>query len=73
MTSVVVPQKLRKEFSSALRKGRYESEEDFFADLLRLWKENRLLDELKTSRKEIASGKGKVLKSLKNLRSCITI
>ncbi len=63
-----MPQKLRKEFSSALRKGQYESEEDFFVDLLRLWKENQVLNELQASRKEIAAGKGKVLKSLKALR-----
>lgn len=68
MGSVVVPQKLRKEFSSALREGRYESVEDFFVDLLRLWKENQLLNELQASRKEIAGGKGKILKSLKALR-----
>ncbi|MBI5638652.1 MAG: hypothetical protein HZA03_11870 [Nitrospinae bacterium] len=68
MSSVIVPPKLRKEFSSALRKGRYENEEDFFIDLLRLWKENQLLNELQESRKDIASGKGKVLKSLKALR-----
>jgi len=68
MSGVTIPQKLRKEFSSALREGRYESEEDFFIDLLRLWKENQLLNELQVSRDEIAAGKGKVLKSLKTLR-----
>ncbi len=68
MSKVVVPLKLRKEFSSALRMGRYESEEDFFIDLLRLWKEDQLLKELNASRQEIAEGKGKVLKSLKSLR-----
>ena len=68
MSDVVVPRKLRKEFSSALHNGQYENEEDFFVDLLRLWKENQLLNELQTSRKEIARGKGKVLKSLKALR-----
>ena len=68
MSSVVVPPKLRKEFSSALCKGQYESEEDFFVDLLRLWKEDQLLKELNASRQEIAKGKGKVLKSLKSLR-----
>ncbi|MBI5815408.1 MAG: hypothetical protein HZB29_07335 [Nitrospinae bacterium] len=68
MNTVTVPPKLRKEFSSALRKGRYENEVDFFVDLLRLWKENQLFSELAASRKEIAAGKGKVLKSLKSLR-----
>lgn len=63
-----MPPKLRKEFSSALSKGQYESEEDFFVDLLRLWKEDQLLKKLNASRQEIAKGKGKVLKSLKSLR-----
>ena len=68
MDSVVVPKKLRKEFSTALREGAYENEEDFFVDLLGLWKENQLLNELKASRREIAAGKGKLLNFIKILR-----
>ncbi len=51
-----------------MREGRYENQADFFVDLLRLWKENHLLNELQESRREINAGKGVVLKSLKELR-----
>ncbi len=40
----------------------------FFRMLLRLWMEGKLANELEDSRKELRQGKGKLLRSLKDLR-----
>lgn len=51
-----------------LKKGEYASTSEFFRHLLRGWMEDRALTELNKGRKEIASGRGKKLRSLKDLR-----
>ena len=52
----------------AVKNGTYASTSEFFRSLLRDWQENKLIAELNESRLEITSGKGKILKSLKDLR-----
>lgn len=66
--NISLPQELNKQVEKAVKSGRYASKSEFFRSLLRLWEEEQLLKELKESQKEIADGKGKVLKSLKDLR-----
>jgi len=56
------------EVKKAVKDGDYISTSEFFRDLLRDWQANRLLAELNKSREEIKAGKGKILKSLKDLR-----
>ena len=51
-----------------VKAGGYASKSEFFRYLLRLWKEKELARELNVDRKEFESGRGKVLKSLKDLR-----
>ncbi|MEK7514112.1 MAG: ribbon-helix-helix domain-containing protein [Patescibacteria group bacterium] len=63
-----LPQELALVVDSAVDSGNYASKSEFFRDLLRNWMENRLLGSLKTSQKELTKGKGKLLKSLKDLR-----
>lgn len=46
----------------------YASTSEFFRYLLRAWKEEKLAQELSESRKEFSAGKGKLLRSLKDLR-----
>lgn len=48
--------------------GRYATKSEFFRNLLRLWMENKLIEDVRESRKEIGSKKGKLLRSLKDLR-----
>lgn len=59
---------LKNEVDIAVKNGQYATRSEFFRYLLRVWKEEQTLKELKNSQKEIASGKGKTLKSLKDLR-----
>lgn len=63
-----LPQELAFVVDSAVDSGNYASKSEFFRTLLRNWMEDRLLSGLKTSQKELKSGKGKLLKSLKTLR-----
>ena len=66
--NISLPSTMAKAVKSAVKTGSYSSTSEFFRHLLREWQENRLLGELNQSRLEIASGQGKVLKSLKSLK-----
>jgi len=63
-----LPQDMVLAVDAAVNSGNYVSRSEFFRALLRDWMESRLLTGLKASRKELKSGQGKLLKSLKNLR-----
>lgn len=67
IVNISLPEKLNREVDRAVKKGNYASKSEFFRDLLRLWKEEELLEELRESQREIAMGKGRVLKSVKDL------
>lgn len=66
--NISMPSKMAKSVKSVVKDGQYISVSEFFRALLRDWQAGRLLNELNESHQEIVSGKGKVLKSLKNLR-----
>lgn len=66
--NISLPAELDKEVTKAVKSGRYATKSEFFRDLLRLWEEEQLLMSIRESQKEIAQGKGKLLKSLKALR-----
>jgi antitoxin ParD1/3/4 len=63
-----MPASLADEVEKAVKEGNFASKSEFIRDLLREWKTQRLLADIAQSRKEIAQGKGKVLRSLKDLR-----
>ena len=63
-----LPTETAKAVKKAVKDGNYISTSEFFRRLLRDWQEGKLLNELTVSRKEIESGRGKVLRSLKDLR-----
>lgn len=66
--NISLPPELKKDVDKAIKSGRYATKSEFFRHLMRLWQEEQLLTELRQSQKEIALGKGKKLKSLKDLR-----
>ena len=68
IVNISLPEKLNKEVEKAIAKGRYASKSEFFRELLRLWMEGKLANKLEKSREDIKSGKGKLLKSLSDLR-----
>ena len=66
--NISLPPELTKEVEKAVKSGKFATKSEFFRHLLRLWHEEQLLEEIRQSRKEIAEGKGKILRSLKDLR-----
>jgi len=66
--NISLPSPMAKTVKTAVKTGSYSSTSEFFRDLLRDWQEGKLLSELNDSRIEIATGKGKVLRSLRGLR-----
>lgn len=66
--NISLPGTMATKVRSAVKKGHFGSTSEFFRDLLRSWMDEKLYIELDESRREIASGKGKVLRSLKDLR-----
>ncbi|HBU07180.1 MAG TPA: hypothetical protein DEB09_03790 [Candidatus Magasanikbacteria bacterium] len=66
--NISLPATMVKTVKKEVKTGSYSSTSEFFRYLLREWQAGRLLLELNESRQEIASEKGKVLKSLKALR-----
>lgn len=66
--NISLPSKMAKTVKRAVDEGNFMSTSEFFRELLRDWQAGKLLRELQGSRREIAAGKGKVLRSLKSLR-----
>lgn len=66
--NISLPLALKKDVETAVRRGGYATKSEFFRDMLRAWKERQALAELEKSRRAIEHGKGKTLRSLKNLR-----
>jgi len=68
IVNISFPAELNKEVEKAVKAGDFATKSEFFRHLFRLWKEDQAFRELKQSQREIAEGKGKILKSLKDLR-----
>jgi Arc/MetJ-type ribon-helix-helix transcriptional regulator len=66
--NISLPSKMAKTVKKAVSDGNFMSTSEFFRELLRDWQKGKLLRDLEESRREIAAGKGKALRSLKDLR-----
>ncbi|OGM26893.1 hypothetical protein A2962_04485 [Candidatus Woesebacteria bacterium RIFCSPLOWO2_01_FULL_39_61] len=66
--NISLPQQMVNIIDESVKSGKFASKSEFFRHLIREWHDNKLLRELEQSRLEFASGKAKVLKSLKSLR-----
>jgi Arc/MetJ-type ribon-helix-helix transcriptional regulator len=67
--NISLPKELDREVEEIIKKGQYASKSEFLRELIReRIAEENLLARIEKSRKEIQSGKGRVLKSLRNLR-----
>ena len=66
--NISLPPSLTAVVKTSVKKGHYSSTSEFFRYLLREWIEEKMVHDLHESRKEIDSGKGKTLRSLKQLR-----
>lgn len=65
--NISLPQAMVKDVEEHVKTGKYASKSEFFRHLLRDWQEDQILRDVRQSRKEFAVGKGKLLKSFKDL------
>lgn len=63
--NISLPEELTRQVQKEVRMGNYASTSEFFRHLLRT---HKLAEELKASRREFETGKGRVLHSLRDLR-----
>ncbi len=68
IVNISLPEKMVKVIKKEVKAGGYASVSEFFRYLIREWNTNKLAEELKKDRLRFEAGKGKVLKSLKDLR-----
>lgn len=66
--TISLPLPLTNVVEKEVKRGNYASKSEFFRYLLRQWMERKLSYELNQSKKELQQGKGKILKSLTDLR-----
>jgi len=66
--NISLPTNMTKKVNEGVKRGNFASKSEFFRMLIRLWEEGKLADELEESRSELRAGKGKLLRSLKELR-----
>jgi len=62
-----MPVSLKRSVDLAVKEGSYASVSEFFRDAVRAWEEEQLYQSVLRSEKEFAQGKGKKLRSLKDL------
>lgn len=69
IVNISLPYSMVREVKREVKSGNYTSVSEFFRHLLREWAVNKtIIDELEESREEFATGKAKLLHSLKDLR-----
>lgn len=68
IVNISLPEQMEKIVTMEVSKGNYASKSEFFRSLIRSWIDGKLKTELNESRKEHEMGKGKLLKSLSDLR-----
>ena len=66
--TVSLPTDLLKEVEQGVKQGGFATKSEFIRDLVRSWKGAHFLKVLEKSELEFKQGKGRVLKSLKDLR-----
>ena len=66
--NISLPENMVKAVEEKMKRGHFSTKSEFFRSLIRLWMEGKLAEELEESRKELRQGRGRLLKSLKDLR-----
>jgi len=66
--SISLPPEVVEEIKNAAREEHCATPSEFIRHLMRLWRTDALCRDIEVSEREFAEGKGKILKSLKDLR-----
>ena len=65
--NISLPEAMAREVKQDVKAGGFSTTSEFFRHLLRWWEEQKLIRDVKASQRELRAGKGKVLRSLKDL------
>lgn len=65
--TISLPMGLKKQVEKRVRENNYSSASEFIRDAIRSWEDEQLYQSVLISEKEFAEGKGKKLRSLKDL------
>ncbi|OGN11396.1 MAG: hypothetical protein A3C71_00930 [Candidatus Yanofskybacteria bacterium RIFCSPHIGHO2_02_FULL_43_15c] len=63
--NISLPKEMARKVSQKVKKGRFASTSEYLRYLIRI---DEVMADIENSRREFAAGKGKLLKSLKDLR-----
>jgi len=66
--NISLPEATVRQVKKDIKAGGFASTSEFFRYLIRLWNEQKLIQDVEDSEKELSAGKAKVLKSLRDLR-----
>ena len=66
--NISLPKNMVAAIEDKIKKEHFSTKSEFFRNLIRLWMNGKLAEELEESRKELKAGKGKILTSLSDLR-----
>ncbi len=66
--NISLPKKMKQKIKKEVKKGNFASVSEFLRHLIRQWERGQLEKELNQEREKFENGKGKTLKSLKELR-----
>ncbi len=65
--NISMPASLKRSVGLAVKRGRYASVSEFLRDTIRAWEDEQLYQSVLRSEEEFAQGKGKRLRSLRDL------
>jgi Ribbon-helix-helix protein, copG family. len=68
IVSISLPKQLDEQIEKEVKTGKFASKSEFIRSLVRLWQEEKLAGEIAEAERDIAAGRVKELKSLKDLR-----
>lgn len=68
IVTISLPKQLNEQIEKEVKTGRFASKSEFIRCLIRLWQEDQALKDLRESEQDIAAGRIKEIKSLKELR-----
>lgn len=68
IVTISLPEQLDKEIENEVKSGNFASKSEFVRYLIRFWQEERLAKDIAESERDIAAGRVREIKSLKELR-----
>ena len=66
--NISLPAEMVSTVTREVRAGKFASKSEFFRHLIRLWNSRELAVDLNERRRDLAAGRGKTLRSLRDLR-----